>query len=94
MSIMNPTDMKQLRQRLGWSLAEMGRRMGCSADIVNAWESGKQSPDADVLNQMSYLDSYLVSYSQRISQMPMADKVMSDDRLSQLTHRDLQDRAK
>jgi transcriptional regulator with XRE-family HTH domain len=90
--ILNPEDIKQLRQRLGWSLAEMARRMGCSVDIVSAWEAGHQSPDSEVINQMEYLESYLHSYSQRISQTPLAEKVMHEDRLSQLTHRDLIDR--
>jgi transcriptional regulator with XRE-family HTH domain len=90
--ISSPDDIKQLRQRLGWSVAEMARRMGCGTDVVTAWELGRQSPDQDVLNQMQYLDSYLHSYSERISQTPMAEKVMHDDRLSQLTHRDLVDR--
>ena len=90
--IQNPEDIKQLRQRLGWSVAEMARRMGCSAELVNAWETGRLSPDGDVINQMQYLDSFQISYSERISQTPMAEKVMNDDRLSQLTHRDLIDR--
>ncbi len=90
--ISNPDDIKQLRQRLGWSVAEMARRMGCSADIVADWERGQRSPDSDVLNQMQYLDSYLHTYSERISRAPMAEKIMDDDRLSQLTHRDLIDR--
>ena len=91
--IMAPEDIKQLRQRLGWSLAEMARRMGCKADLVTAWECGKRCPDSDVINQMQYLESYLAGYSDRISQTPMAEKVMDDDRLSQLTHRDLLDRS-
>jgi transcriptional regulator with XRE-family HTH domain len=91
--IMNPADIKQLRQRLGWSLAEMGRRMGCKADLVSEWETGKQCPDSDVLNQMHYLESYLMGYSERISQAPMAEKIMHEDRLSQLTHRALIDRS-
>ena len=90
--ISNPKDIRQLRQRLGWSVAEMARRMGCSVQIVTAWEAGQQSPDAEVLNQMEYLDGYGRSYSERISQTPMAEKIMHDDRLSQLTHRDLLDR--
>jgi transcriptional regulator with XRE-family HTH domain len=91
--ILNPDDIKQLRQRLGWSVAEMARRMGCSVDVVTAWEEGHQSPDSEIVNQMEYLDSYSRSSAERISQTPMAEKMMHDDRLSQLTHRDLLDRS-
>ena len=91
--ILNPEDIKQLRQRLGWSVAEMARRMGCSVEIVIAWEDGHQSPDGEIINQMEYLDSYCRSSSERTLQTPMAEKMMQDDRLSQLTHRDLLDRS-
>lgn len=91
--VLNPEDIRQLRQRLGWSAAEMARRMGCSVDIVTAWEAGHQSPDPEILQQMEYLDNHMRSYSDRISQTPMAEKVMHEDQLSQLTHRDLLDRA-
>lgn len=87
--ILSPEDIKQLRQRLGWSLAEMARRMGCSVETVAAWEAGHQSPDGEVISQLEYLESHLRSYSERILQTPLAEKVMHDDRLSQLTHRDL-----
>lgn len=90
--ISNPEDIRQLRQRLGWSAAEMARRMGCSVELIAAWESGHQSPEPEVLNQMEYLDSHIRSYSEKISQTPMAEKIMQDDHLSQLTHRDLLDR--
>jgi transcriptional regulator with XRE-family HTH domain len=89
--ITSPEDIKQLRQRLGWSVAEMARRMGCSTDVVGAWENGHQSPDPDVLNQMLYLENYLHSYCERILQKPLAEKVMHDSQLSQLTHRALSD---
>lgn len=86
---MNPQDIRNLRLRLGWSMAEMGRRMGCTAEVVLSWEEGRQSPDSDVMNQMVYLDSYTVTYNERVSQTPIAEKMMDEDRLSQLTHRDL-----
>jgi transcriptional regulator with XRE-family HTH domain len=91
--IANPDDIKLLRQRLGWSVAEMARRMGCAAELVFQWERGKQSPDSEILNQMQYLENYLTSYSERIAQTPLAEKVMSESSLSQLTHRDLRDRS-
>lgn len=90
--ISSPEDIRKLRQRLGWSVAEMARRMGCSVEIVTSWEAGHQSPEPEVLNQMEYLESFSASYAERISNTPVAEKVMHDDRLSQLTHRDLLDR--
>jgi transcriptional regulator with XRE-family HTH domain len=81
-------EVKTLRLRLGWSLAEMARQMGCSVDIVFSWESGKQTPDNECLNQMRYLQTYADSYNDRIAQLPLAEREMEDRMLSQLTNQD------
>ena len=70
----------------------MARRMACTAELVGAWENGKESPDHDALNQMQYLQSFVASNSERILKTPLAEQVMRDDQLCQLTHRDLLDR--
>jgi ribosome-binding protein aMBF1 (putative translation factor) len=82
------TDFKKLRQRLGWSVAEMARQMGCSVDIVVSWEAGTQAPDNEVINQMRYLQTYVESYNDKIAQLPMAEREMEAKALSQLTHQD------
>ncbi|MGE3681663.1 MAG: helix-turn-helix domain-containing protein [Bdellovibrionales bacterium] len=86
---MTGREIRLLRQRLGWSLAEMARQMGCSTALVSDWESGVSSPDADALNQLLYLSNYVESYSQQIAQKPIAEKEIESRRVSQLTHRDL-----
>lgn len=82
------SDIKNLRLRLGWSLAEMARQMGCSLDIISAWEAGKISPDPEAKNQISYLQTYVETYNDKIAQKPMAEREMEDRMLSQLTHQD------
>ncbi len=81
-------EVKTLRLRLGWSVAEMARQMGCSVVIVVSWESGSQAPDNECVNQMRYLHTYVESYNDKIAQLPMAEREMEDRMLSQLTHQD------
>lgn len=80
---------RTLRQRLGWSLAEMARRMSCGTDLVQKWEAGASTPDTDALNQLSYLQNHVESYSDQIAQKPQVEKEMENRRMAQLTHRDL-----
>ncbi len=40
---------KDLRLRLGWSVAEFSRRLGCVADLVIDWEKGLITPSPDDL---------------------------------------------
>jgi transcriptional regulator with XRE-family HTH domain len=82
-------DIRSLRQRLGWSLAEMARQMGCNTELILKWEVGTSLPDPDALNQLRYLRNYLESYSEQISQKPILEREIESRRVGQLTHRDL-----
>ena len=82
-------DIRTLRQRLGWSRAEMARQMGCSSDLILKWETGTSQPDSEALNQMSHLRNHVENYSEQTAQRPQADKEMESRRVAQLTHRDL-----
>lgn len=82
-------DIKKLRQRLGWSVAEMARRMGCGTELVSAWECESQRPDSEVLNELIYLQNHVESLSDNMAQEPVLEKEIESRRVSQLTHRDL-----
>ena len=82
-------DIRCLRQRLGWSLAEMARQMGCSANLIGQWEAGILNPDPESLNQLRYLRNHVESYSEHIQQDPQLEKELEARRVAQLTHRDL-----
>jgi transcriptional regulator with XRE-family HTH domain len=82
-------DIRHLRQRLGWSLAEMARQMGCGTALLKKWEAGQSIPDSDALNQLRYLRNHVDSYNEQISQKPVAEREMNVRNVAQLTHRDL-----
>lgn len=86
---LNGSDIRTLRQRLGWSLAEMARRMGCTTVLVQAWEDGSSRPDNESLNQLRYLLGHVESTSQQVAQFPIAEREMDSRGVAQLTHRDL-----
>jgi len=88
MSFSGP-DIRNLRQRLGWSLAEMARRMGCKVDLIQKWECDSSLPDGEAVNQLRYLQNHVESYNEKIAQKPMCEKAMDERRVAQLTHRDL-----
>lgn len=46
--------LRELRERRGWSQAELGRRAGIAQSIVNRLESGQtRSPSLDTLEQLA-----------------------------------------
>lgn len=85
----NKQDIRSLRQRLGWSLAEMARQMGCTAALIGKWEAGASEPDSESLNQLRYLRNHVETYSEQIQQLPQLEKEMESRRVAQLTGRDL-----
>ncbi len=85
----NGQDIRTLRQRLGWSLAEMGRRMGCSSQLIQDWELEAQRPDGDALNHLCFLLNHVESASDQVAQAPIVEKEMQSRGVGQLTHRDL-----
>ena len=85
----NGPQIRTLRQRLGWSLAEMARRMGCKTALIQKWEASESAPDSEAINQLRYLANHAESNSELIAQKPQCEKEMEERRMAQLTHRDL-----
>ena len=82
-------DIRSLRQRLGWSVAEMARRMGCNSTLIQKWETGTSVPDHDAVNQLCFLQNHVESASDHVAQWPLAEKELQSRGVAQLTHRDL-----
>lgn len=85
----NGQEIRKLRQRLGWSMAEMARRMGCSGVLIQDWEAEVQIPDHDAMNQLCYLQNHVDSASEAVAQIPVVEKELQSRGVAQLTHRDL-----
>lgn len=79
------TELKELRLRLGWSLSEMCRRLGCARDIVLAIEAGEKEPDREALIQYEALFSVLEEQSRKNQIRPLADSVLQAESLQQIS---------
>lgn len=78
-----------LRRRLGWSQAELSRRLGVKVDAIQMWETGAGSPGIESMNELSSLESHVESYSSTISALPMAEVVLKEQNLNQILRKDL-----
>lgn len=88
-SVMMDWDCQQirgLRLRLGWSAAELSRRLGCSVELVLCWEKSEGRPDAEVFNQLSFLVAYVEQNALLLTQIPLAEAVMEREHLAQITN--------
>ncbi|PKD43709.1 helix-turn-helix domain-containing protein [Rhodohalobacter barkolensis] len=56
---MQPSEIIQLRQQLGWSLAEFGKHFGVTAQAVLKWERGTAQPNDFALATMIQLQERL-----------------------------------
>lgn len=80
----NAQNIRELRLRLGWSVPEFGRRVGCSLQVVQQWEAGQLTPDRQALNQLSYLSSFVEIHAMRTLNWALADLVFDEQRLAQV----------
>lgn len=62
---MTPEDIRELRKRLGWSLAEFGRHFGVSPQAVLKWERGDARPSDFALATMIQLNRRLNALSEK-----------------------------
>lgn len=65
---MLPDDIRGLRDRLGWSLAEFGRHFGVTPQAVLKWERGNARPNDFALAAMIQLNRRLDEISEKQKQ--------------------------
>ena len=81
--MLHQKNFKVIRQRLGWSLAEMARRMGCSTELVVKWESLKTRADSAVVRQYEALLNQIEIQCEFVRQSPLAETYLKDGQLQQ-----------
>lgn len=84
-----PETITTLRRRLGWSRAELSRRVGVTAKVIQAWEEGKGKPDSEASNQLLSLDGHLQKYSQSLATDPLAELFLEKNKLNQILKNEL-----
>ena len=82
-------EVRQLRHRLGWSLAEMARCLSTDLETVGRWELGHSPPSSEHRNQLVNIMSQAESNSERIQRRPIAEVAMRERGLCQIHNFDL-----
>lgn len=80
-------EIKNLRQRLGWSKAQMSQRLSCELEVIHNLEAGSLAADTRVQNQMNELLNWVEKNSSDMIHQAVADRDLHHKNLTQL-HRD------
>ncbi len=89
--VWSANSIKQLRRQLGWGPAHLARRLGCKVEDVAAWEVGTSVPNADTTSQLMYLKSFVEKNAYVLSSKPIAESLMKDKGLEQISQDELSD---
>jgi|FLYM01.1.fsa_nt_gi transcriptional regulator with XRE-family HTH domain len=81
--------LSDLRRRLGWTRAELSRRVGVQVTEIQAWEQGDSQPGHEVSIEFTSLESHLERYSESIAADPIAESFLQKNRLNQIFKNDL-----
>jgi transcriptional regulator with XRE-family HTH domain len=92
-------DVKSLRQRLGWSAAELARRLGTQVETILSWELGPGAVSQkaaispvppippipiETLHELQALANFVDSNAQRIASQPAAEILLRDRGIEQI----------
>ncbi len=83
-------ELRQLRYRLGWSQAEMARRLNLELSIVSKFESGLAAIPQELQSSLVRIMFQAESNAQHVQRRPIAEVVMRENNLSQVHSGDCQ----
>ncbi len=75
---MTKDDIKHLRHQLGWSAAEMARRLALKTEIFLKYETGEFQASDDVLSQLQAISNFVESNAIRVNSTPLVEEMMRD----------------
>ncbi len=89
MNIWTGAKIRSLRQRLGWSMADLSRRLGCASDVVRALECEELHPTREQEIQFERLFFHLEIYNDQTASGPKAESVLAQGTVEQIHRSDL-----
>lgn len=75
---------KALRLRLGWSQADLARRLNCASTEVEQWEFGILAPSAALLNELFLIAKQAEACSLEVHASPIAETLCDQQALGQI----------
>lgn len=73
-----------LRLRMGWSQADLARRLCCTSSEVEMWETGGGLPNPRIANELILMAKHAEASSDEIHFMPMAEFLCDKRALGQI----------
>lgn len=86
----NNVCIKELRQRLGWSVAEMARRLSVTSETLRYWEAGTKNVSEESFSQLDHLEIQLEKYNEDTFSSPRSENYMDTVGLDQVIHSELE----
>lgn len=80
-----PEEIRSLRKRLGWSHSDLARRLGVGKDAVQEWEKGTLSPCRESQQDLHAIHYLMRNCSLEMSVRAVADALLEQNGLEQIT---------
>ena len=84
MNTFHPTEIRQLRYRMGWTQVDLARTVGCKIELIAAWEAGAAKPAGDQETALVRFMQQAESNSEKIQRSPAAEELMSRRNIDQV----------
>ena len=75
---------KSLRLRLGWSQADLARRLQCASTEVESWEKGADIPSPVLMNELFLVAKQAEACSDEVHGSPRAESLCDKKALGQI----------
>lgn len=85
---------KSLRLKLGWSRAELGRRLGLSLEHCFSLEQGTHSVSAETVEILDQLQAHLSDYSRNLKVKSLCSEHLRSQHKTQATSDEVEEFAK
>lgn len=82
---------RSLRLRLGWSQADLARRLCCSSSDVLLWECGDVTPNPRIANELILISKQADACSNEVHSCPRAESICEEKALGQIGFTDIKE---
>jgi DNA-binding XRE family transcriptional regulator len=79
-------EVRELRWKLGWSRADLSRRIGISAEIVAKWELHGALPSQELALELDRLLEGVEEEAFRISRRPLVEIFLKENHVTQASN--------
>lgn len=86
----NAAKIKKLRLELGWSQAELGRRLGLESSRMQSLELGHSTTDTEMSLQLDRMSQHLSDYSRALKFSCQSDAYIKENSVNQISAFDLE----